>query len=100
MLVNNFDWMKDFSYLEFLRDVGKHVSVNVMRAKDSVKSRLNREDGGLSTAGGRVVCVSALGDGFQAARDRAYEGCGLIRFEGAYKRSDIAHRALGRSAAT
>ena len=42
----------------------------------------------------------ALGDGFQAARDRAYEGCGLIRFEGAYKRSDIAHRALGRSAAT
>lgn len=59
-----------------------------------------REDGGLSTAGGRVLCVSALGNDFRAARDLAYEACGVIRFEGAYKRSDIAHRALGRSAAT
>ena len=59
-----------------------------------------RDDGGLSTAGGRVLCVSALGEDFQAARDRAYEATGLIRFEGAYKRGDIAQRALGRQATT
>ena len=38
--VNNYDWFKDFSYLDFIRDVGKHISVNYMMAKDSVKSRL------------------------------------------------------------
>jgi tyrosyl-tRNA synthetase len=48
LLVNNFDWMSRFSYLEFLRDVGKHFPVNVMLAKDSVKSRLERTDSGLS----------------------------------------------------
>ena len=48
LLVNNFDWMGSFSYLDFLRDVGKHFPVNVMLAKDSVKSRLERSDGGLS----------------------------------------------------
>ncbi len=48
MLVNNFDWMSKFSYLEFLRDVGKHFPVNVMLAKDSVKSRLERDDAGIS----------------------------------------------------
>ena len=39
-VVNNFDWFKDFSFLDFIRDVGKHISVNYMMAKDSVKSRL------------------------------------------------------------
>ena len=48
LLVNNFDWMSRFSYLDFLRDVGKHFPVNVMLAKDSVKSRLERTDSGLS----------------------------------------------------
>ncbi|MCA9214527.1 MAG: tyrosine--tRNA ligase [Planctomycetales bacterium] len=48
VLVNNFDWMKDFSYLEFLRDIGKNFPVNVMLAKDSVKGRLERTDSGLS----------------------------------------------------
>jgi len=47
-LVNNFDWMEKFGYLEFLRDVGKHFPVNVMLAKDSVRSRLERSDAGLS----------------------------------------------------
>lgn len=47
-LVNNFDWVGPFSYLEFLRDVGKNFPVNVMLAKDSVKSRLGRDDTGLS----------------------------------------------------
>src|SRR5579885_3628701 len=48
MLVNNHDWMGRFSYIEFLRDVGKHFPVNVMLAKDSVKSRLERDSAGLS----------------------------------------------------
>jgi tyrosyl-tRNA synthetase len=45
LMVNNFDWMSRFSYLDFLRDVGKHFPVNVMLAKDSVKGRLDRESG-------------------------------------------------------
>ncbi len=48
VLINNFDWMKGFSYLDFLRDVGKNFPVNVMLSKDSVKSRLERSDSGLS----------------------------------------------------
>jgi len=47
-LVNNYDWTREFSYLDFLRDVGKHFPVNVMMAKDSVKSRLGRDDAGIS----------------------------------------------------
>ena len=39
-LVNNFDWFKNFSFLDFIRDVGKHISINYMLSKDSVKSRL------------------------------------------------------------
>ena len=48
VLVNNFDWMSKFSYLDFLRDIGKNFPVNVMLAKDSVKARLERTDSGLS----------------------------------------------------
>ena len=48
LLVNNHDWTGKFGYLEFLRDVGKHFPVNVMLSKDSVKSRLDRSDSGLS----------------------------------------------------
>ena len=48
LLVNNFDWMGEYGYLEFLRDVGKHFPVSVMLTKDSVRSRLQRTDGGLS----------------------------------------------------
>ena len=40
-LVNNYDWMKDFSFLDFIRDIGKHITVNYMMAKDSVKKRLS-----------------------------------------------------------
>ncbi len=42
-LVNNYTWMKDFTFLEFAREVGKHITVNYMMAKDSVKKRLNGE---------------------------------------------------------
>ena len=43
ILVNNYDWMKEFSFLEFIRDVGKHITVNYMMAKDSVKNRIGSE---------------------------------------------------------
>lgn len=42
-LVNNYDWMKDYSFLDFIRDIGKHLTVNYMMAKDSVKKRLSAE---------------------------------------------------------
>lgn len=42
-LVNNYDWMKDFSFLDFIRDIGKHITVNYMMSKDSVKKRLSEE---------------------------------------------------------
>ncbi len=48
ILVNNYDWMKDFSFLDFIRDVGKHISVNYMMAKDSVKNRISAD----ASAGG------------------------------------------------
>ena len=43
ILVNNYDWMKTFSFLDFIRDIGKHITVNYMMAKDSVKKRLSAE---------------------------------------------------------
>lgn len=47
VLVNNYDWMKTFTFLDFIRDVGKHITVNYMMAKDSVKNRIssNNTDG-------------------------------------------------------
>ncbi len=43
LLVNNYDWMKKFSFLEFIRDIGKHITVNYMMSKDSVKKRISGE---------------------------------------------------------
>ncbi|NNF19514.1 MAG: tyrosine--tRNA ligase [Flavobacteriaceae bacterium] len=43
VLVNNYDWMKDFTFLDFIRDVGKHITVNYMMSKDSVKKRLSSD---------------------------------------------------------
>ncbi len=43
ILVNNYDWMKEFSFLDFIRDIGKHITVNYMMSKDSVKKRLSDE---------------------------------------------------------
>jgi len=48
LLVDNYQWMKDWSYLGFLREIGKNFPVSVMLAKDSVKGRLDRDDGGIS----------------------------------------------------
>ena len=45
VVVNNYDWFKEFNFLQFLREVGKHLTVNYMMAKDSVKRRLGSTDG-------------------------------------------------------
>jgi tyrosyl-tRNA synthetase len=45
LLVNNYDWMKNFSFLDFVRDIGKHLTVNYMMSKDSVKKRLTGQAG-------------------------------------------------------
>ncbi len=45
ILVNNYDWMKEYSFLNFIRDIGKHITVNYMMAKDSVKKRISGETG-------------------------------------------------------
>jgi len=42
LMVNNYDWMKEYSFLGFIRDIGKHISVNYMMAKDSVKKGLEK----------------------------------------------------------
>ncbi|HZH67795.1 MAG TPA: tyrosine--tRNA ligase, partial [Chitinophagales bacterium] len=44
-IVNNYDWFKDFSFLDFIRDAGKHITVNYMMAKDSVKQRFTGDTG-------------------------------------------------------
>ena len=48
ILVNNYDWMSKFSFIDFIRDIGKHITVNYMMAKDSVKKRFNGEGDGMS----------------------------------------------------
>ena len=48
ILVNNYDWKSKFSFLDFIRDIGKHITVNYMMAKDSVKKRFNGEGDGMS----------------------------------------------------
>ncbi len=45
VMVNNYDWMKEYSFLGFIRDIGKHITVNYMMSKDSVKKRLDSETG-------------------------------------------------------
>ena len=44
VMVNNYDWMKEFTFLDFIRDIGKHITVNYMMSKDSVKKRLTGEE--------------------------------------------------------
>jgi len=51
-MVNNYDWMKSFSFLDFIRDVGKHITVNYMMAKDSVKNRISIDASEDTNAGG------------------------------------------------
>src|ERR1700678_3385179 len=60
LLVNNAEWLGDLSLFEFLRDVGKHFTVNQMVAKDSVKSRLSRADQGISYTEFSYMLLQAL----------------------------------------
>ena len=71
-------------------DNADNSSVKVFHAGTAMK------DGEVVTAGGRVLCVTALGDSLPEARDRAYDAVSDISFEGAFQRSDIGARALAR----
>ncbi|MCY3606224.1 MAG: phosphoribosylamine--glycine ligase [Gammaproteobacteria bacterium] len=71
-------------------DTADNSSVKVFHAGTAMK------DGKVATAGGRVLCVTALGDSLPEARDRAYQAVSDISFEGAFHRSDIGARALAR----
>ncbi|MEX1224658.1 MAG: tyrosine--tRNA ligase [Pirellulales bacterium] len=73
LLVNNYDWMSEWSYLEFLRDIGKNFPVNVMLAKDSVKSRLERDDAGLSYTEFSYMLLQA----YDFVRLHEMHGCNL-----------------------
>ena len=73
-LVNNYDWMKDYSFLNFIRDIGKHITVNYMMAKDSVKKRLSRD----SSVGMSFTEFSyQLLQGYDFLYLYEYEGCRL-----------------------
>ena len=58
IMLNNYDWMKQFSFLDFIREIGKHITVNYMMAKDSVKKRLSSE-----------MCIR---DSYKTSSDRRY----------------------------
>ncbi|MDR0836068.1 MAG: tyrosine--tRNA ligase [Tannerella sp.] len=73
-LVNNYDWMKNYSFLNFIRDIGKHLTVNYMMAKDSVKKRLSAE----SNVGMSFTEFSyQLLQGYDFLYLYQYEGCRL-----------------------
>ena len=75
--------------IDGLKDAGSLKDVFVYHAGTAAR------DGRVVTAGGRVLAVSALGSTLEDARERAYEACGLISFEGMHYRTDIAKRAAG-----
>jgi tyrosyl-tRNA synthetase len=98
ILVNNFDWMQGFSFLDFLRDVGKNVPVNVMLTKDSVKARLERSDSGLSYTEFSYMLLQAY-DYVHLARQY---GCqlqigGSDQWGNIIAGIDLGRRMLGRS---
>jgi len=78
-LVNNYDWMKDFSFLEFIRDVGKHITVNYMMAKDSVKNRIkpDEEDAGGSEGMSFTEFTYQLVQGYDFLHLYQDKGCTL-----------------------
>ena len=59
-MVNNYDWMKEFTFLDFIRDIGKCITVNYMMAKDSVKKRFNGEGDGMSFQWGNITTGTEL----------------------------------------
>jgi tyrosyl-tRNA synthetase len=73
VMVNNYDWFRSIGFLEFLRDVGKHVTVNYMMAKESIRSRLEDRDQGISFTEFSYMLLQAY-DFVVLARDH---GCKL-----------------------
>ena len=71
-IVNNFDWMESFSFLDFLRDVGKNVTVNVMLSKDSIKGRIERPDSGISYTEFSYMLLQAYDFVHLARRENCY----------------------------
>lgn len=76
-MVNNHDWFKEFGFLDFLRDVGKHITVNYMMAKDSVKNRIESESGISFTE----FCYQLI-QGYDFVHLYKAEGC-VVQFGGA-----------------
>lgn len=72
-MVNNYDWMKEQSFLGFIRDIGKHITVNYMMSKDSVKKRFNGEGDGMSF----TEFTYQLVQGFDFLHLYETEGCRL-----------------------
>ena len=72
-LVNNYDWMREWDYLAFLRDIGKHFPVNVMLGKESVKARLEQSDSGMSYTEFSYMLLQA----YDFVHLRKTHGCGL-----------------------
>lgn len=76
--------------IEGIEEAERVAGVNVFHAGTA-----RAKGGGIVTAGGRVLNVVALGDTIEAARERAYEACDKIHFQGKTLRRDIAHQAVG-----
>jgi len=75
-LVNNHDWFKDFSFLDFIRDVGKHLTVNYMMAKESVKKRISKSDDDNQTEGMSFTEFTyQLVQGYDFYHLNKYENC-------------------------
>ncbi len=98
-LVDNYSWTKDVTFLEFLRDIGKHFSINAMIRKDSVSARLEREGAGISFTEFSYMLLQAF-DFFVLARD---QGCtmqigGSDQWGNITAGVELIRRKLGRTA--
>lgn len=98
IVVNNYDWMEGFSFLDFLRDIGKNVPVNVMLTRDSVKARLERSDSGLSYTEFSYMLLQA----YDFVHLSKHHGCqlqvgGSDQWGNIIAGIDLARRMLGRT---
>ncbi len=98
VLVNNYDWMHSFSFLDFLRDIGKNFPVNVMLGKDSVKARLERSDSGLSYTEFSYMLLQAYDFVYLAKhRDCKLQIGGSDQWGNITAGIDLGRRMLGKS---
>lgn len=99
IVVNNFDWTVELNVIDFLRDVGKHFSVNAMMARESVKNRLNRDGEGISYTEFSYVVLQAM-DFAQLAQDYdcTLQIGGSDQWGNIVSGVDLVRRRLGRQA--